>query len=161
MVRRAGPDDVDAVVRLHEHLHRIHVDALPAEYVPFDADATRGHYLRTLQDPNRPMWIAEVDGAAAGFAGTELIVAPVTPFTTPRRLLYVHQIAVAPSARRAGVGRAMMSAVERASADLGCDEVRLQCRAFNHEARRFYESLGYRDQVVTMARSTPHISEGR
>ena len=152
---------MDAVVRLHEPLHRLHVEALPAEYAPFDAEATRSYYLRMLDDPKRPMWIAEVDGAAAGFAGAELIEAPATPFTTARRLLYVHQIAVAPSARRAGVGRALMSAVERASADLGCDEVRLQYRTFNHEARRFYESLGYRDQVVTMARATPYDSDGQ
>lgn len=160
-VRRAVPDDVDAVVRLHEPLHRMHVEAIPAEYAPFDAAATRDHYVRVLADPYRPMWLAEVDGAAAGFAGAELIDAPATPFTVARRLLYLHQIAVAPAARRAGVGRALMAAVEKASADLGCDELRLQYRAFNHEARRFYESLGYRDQVVTVAQATPRSSGGQ
>jgi ribosomal protein S18 acetylase RimI-like enzyme len=151
-VRRAASDDVDAVVRLHEPLHRMHVEALPAEYVPFDAVGTRTYYAQVLLDAHRSLWLAEVDGVAAGFAGTELIDAPATPFTTARRLLYVHQIAVAVDLRRAGVGRALMAAVEQAAADHACDELRLQHRGFNDEAHRFYESFGYRTEVVTMAR---------
>lgn len=151
-VRRAGPDDVDAVVRLHEQLHRRHVEALPEEYASFDPTATRRYYAQVLVDAQRPMWLAEVDGAAAGFAGAELLETSATAFTRPRRLLYVHQMAVAPAVRRTGVGRTLMAAVEQTAADLGCDEMRLQHRAFNDEAHRFYQSLGYRTQVVTMGK---------
>jgi RimJ/RimL family protein N-acetyltransferase len=42
--------------------------------------------------------------------------------------------------------------LEQAATQLGCDEVRLQHRAFNEQAHRFSEALGYRTDVVTMAR---------
>jgi ribosomal protein S18 acetylase RimI-like enzyme len=154
-VRRAGPQDLQAVVGLHETLHRANVQALPEEYSPVDAAAIGDYYATVLADADRPMWLAEVDGAAAGFVGTELVETPTTPFTLARRCLYVHQIAVAVTLQRAGVGRALMAAAEQMAAELGCDELRLQHRAFNVEAHRFYESLGYRTEVVTMARGVP------
>jgi ribosomal protein S18 acetylase RimI-like enzyme len=66
---------------------------------------------------------------------------------------WVNYLAVAPSARRTGRGRALMQAAERALFELGCPKVNLQVRAGNTEAIGFYRALGYDlDDVVSMGR---------
>ena len=71
-------------------------------------------------------------------------------FTSALRVLYVHQLAVADDVRGRGVGRALLTAAEQAAPGLRCSEVRLEHRAFNEEAHRFYASLGYAAHLVAM-----------
>lgn len=155
VVRRAGPADVDAVTALHAPLHRLHEQALPEEYPPFDAEATRAYYAGVLDEGRRPMWVAEIGGVPVGFAGGEVEDREATPFTRAVRVLHVHQVAVAPDAQRRGVARALMQAVDEQAARLGCAQVRLQHLAFNEGAHRFYSSVGYRTRVLTMAKDVP------
>ncbi len=154
-MRRAGPADVEAVTALHEPLHRLHEQALPREYPPFDAAATRAYYAGVLSEGRRPMWVAEIGGVPVGFAGAEAEQREATPFTRAVRVLHVHQVAVAPDAQRRGVARALLQAADEEAARLGCTQVRLQHVAFNDGAHHFYEAVGYRTRVVTMAKDVP------
>ena len=66
---------------------------------------------------------------------------------------WINYLAVAPSARRAGRGRALMAEAERALIALGCPKVNLQVRTGNAEAVGFYRALGYDvDDVVSLGR---------
>jgi len=66
---------------------------------------------------------------------------------------WVNYLAVAPSARGSGRGRALMDEVERALTALGCPKLNLQVRAGNAEAVGFYRAIGYDvDDVVSMGR---------
>lgn len=152
LVRTAGADDAAVVADLHRYLHQPHVDAMPQEYPPYDPDEARRYYADVLTS-GRPMWLAEVSGRAVGFAGGEVLDRSESPFMRALRVLYIHQIVVVPQVRGHGVARALMSAAEQQAAHLGCAEVRLEHRAFNSVAHRFYESLGYRTHLVGMAKS--------
>ena len=153
-VRRATADDAGVLADLHRYLHEPHVRAMPEEYPPYDRAAALGYYRGLLDDPERPVWVAEVGGRVVGFVGVQVTQRPESPFTRPLRVLYVHQVAVSPDARGYGAGRALMVAAERAASGLGCAEVRLEHRAFNEEAHAFYESLGYRTHLVAMRKAT-------
>jgi ribosomal protein S18 acetylase RimI-like enzyme len=66
---------------------------------------------------------------------------------------WVYYLAVAPSARGRGYGRAMMDTCERWLADRGVPKLNLMVRASNDAVLGFYEALGYgRDEVVVMSR---------
>ena len=55
----------------------------------------------------------------------------------------VHWLVVLPAARRQGVGRLLMSHLERAAWDAGHREVLLETHAQWQAAVQFYEALGY------------------
>jgi ribosomal-protein-alanine acetyltransferase len=59
-------------------------------------------------------------------------------------LARLYSIATLPSARGKGVGRRLMTALERAAIKRGCDRLRLEVREKNTPAIALYESLGYR-----------------
>jgi GNAT superfamily N-acetyltransferase len=58
------------------------------------------------------------------------------------RVADVETLAVAPEARREGVGTQLMNAVERELLQLGVRALRVLVIARNHDARRFYERRG-------------------
>lgn len=66
---------------------------------------------------------------------------------------WVYYLAVAPSARRQGVGRLLMSEVEQRLLAEGCPKVNLQVRTGNDEAMAFCEALEYSvDDVVGLGK---------
>ena len=151
-VRRAGSGDAAVLAALHEPLHRLHAEALPEEYPPYDATATQAYYAGVLADPQWRFWRAEVDDCPVGLVGCEVRERPSSPFTRPLRVLYVHQLSVVEDARRSGVARALMEAAEQEAGRAGCSELRLDHQQFNVSAHRFHEALGYRTRQVSMAK---------
>jgi ribosomal protein S18 acetylase RimI-like enzyme len=66
---------------------------------------------------------------------------------------WVYYLAVAESARRTGLGRALMAAAEEWLKARGCPKIQLMVRDSNEEALGFYAALGLEPQgVVTLGR---------
>jgi ribosomal protein S18 acetylase RimI-like enzyme len=59
-----------------------------------------------------------------------------------RRLINVHDLAVAPGHRRRGVGRRLLEAVEAGARELGCCRITLEVREDNAPARALYARFG-------------------
>ncbi len=84
-------------------------------------------------------------------AGDELVGTVMAGYDGHRG--WVNYLAVAPAARRRGLGRRLMRAAEDRLAALGCAKLNLQVRAGNGDAAAFYEAIGYRqDAVVSYGR---------
>ena len=62
------------------------------------------------------------------------------------------ELAVAASARRLGVGRALMAEAEAVATELGLARVELDVRAWNEGAARFYAALGYAPFATRLGR---------
>jgi ribosomal protein S18 acetylase RimI-like enzyme len=56
---------------------------------------------------------------------------------------WINYLAVAPSARRQGVGRALMAEAERLVRAAGCPKINLQVRPDNPAVIAFYERIGF------------------
>ena len=67
---------------------------------------------------------------------------------TARPLLNIHDLAVMPSYRGTGVGRALLQAVEQHARLAGCCKLTLEVRDDNTRARSLYRSFGFGDFVV-------------
>jgi ribosomal protein S18 acetylase RimI-like enzyme len=66
---------------------------------------------------------------------------------------WVNYLAVAPSFRGRGFGRALMNCVERLLLEMGCPKVSLLVRSSNAEVVEFYRHIGYgRDEVVSLGK---------
>lgn len=71
-----------------------------------------------------------------------------------RPLLNIHDLAVLPASRGKGVGRALLTAVEKAAQREGCCKLTLEVLDDNARARGLYESFGFTDSALEGA-STP------
>jgi len=60
-------------------------------------------------------------------------------------IAHLNLIAVAPSSQRSGVGQGLIEWLEKSARVAGVGSVRLEVRAGNQGARRFYRSLDYRE----------------
>ncbi|MBT8486732.1 MAG: GNAT family N-acetyltransferase [Phycisphaerales bacterium] len=66
-----------------------------------------------------------------------------------RPILNIHDLMVMPSARKQGVARALLRAVEKRARELGCCKVTLESHEHNTAANRLYESEGFDHRDVT------------
>ena len=63
---------------------------------------------------------------------------------------WVYYLAVAPDARRAGLGRALMAAAETWLRERGVPKIQLMVRTGNEQAHAFYRARGCDDQPVAV-----------
>jgi ribosomal protein S18 acetylase RimI-like enzyme len=70
---------------------------------------------------------------------------------------WVNYLAVAPSARKRGLGRALMDRVEQLLFGLGCPKVNIQVRSSNADVLAFYRAIGYaQEEVVSLGKRLVH-----
>ena len=89
--------------------------------------------LKILSNATRERYLAIRDGVPVGF----LVLNMQGPF-----IGYVQLVGVAPNARAEGVGRALIAFAEERIFGV-TPNVFICVSDFNHDARRFYEKLGY------------------
>jgi GNAT superfamily N-acetyltransferase len=107
---------------------------------PVDPAELAGSYravVAGLSGSRRAIVVAESDGVVVGMAQ----LAPSEALNATHRA-EVQRVAVAPEARRGGLGRALMAAVEQEARALGLTLLWLTTHA-GSDAARFYEAIGY------------------
>jgi len=103
----------------------------------------RADIRRKLTEQPELFLVGELDGA---------IVATVMAGYDGHRG-WVHYLAVDPTRRRQGLGRAMMAEVEKELTGRGCPKLGLQIRSDSRDALAFARGLGYgEEQVVSMGK---------
>jgi ribosomal protein S18 acetylase RimI-like enzyme len=66
---------------------------------------------------------------------------------------WVNYLAVEPAAQASGLGRRLMTEIERLLLERGCPKLNVQVRATNASAVEFYRKLGYAvDDVVSLGK---------
>ncbi|MFP7762147.1 ribosomal protein S18-alanine N-acetyltransferase [Marisediminicola sp. LYQ85] len=129
-LRRAGEGDLDAIMLLEESIFS--TDAWSRATMRAEVANAQGYYLVAF----RPESPDRVDGYSGLFA--------------PRRAPQadVNTIAVAPAARRRGLGRVLMLAMLAEARERGAHEVLLEVRADNPSAQALYRDLGFVEIAV-------------
>ncbi|WP_421735170.1 GNAT family N-acetyltransferase [Cellulomonas sp.] len=151
-LRRATTDDAGIIAALNEHVQRLHVEAVPAQFVTVDRAVAETFFSAQLADEGNIVWIAEVGGQPVGYLYAVEAHRGVNPFTTEQHTLYIHHLAVDPAVRRRGVGSAMIAAAETYARDRGLSGLRLDSWLFNAEAHAFFRGLGFEPVITRFAR---------
>lgn len=86
-----------------------------------------------IDDPDTMTLIASVDGQVAGFA--------IMHFGDLRAHLLL--LAVEPGQRKSGIGGALLRWLESSCVTAGIQDIRLEVRAGNRLAQRFYRNRGF------------------
>ncbi|MGO4534588.1 ribosomal protein S18-alanine N-acetyltransferase [Leifsonia sp. 2MCAF36] len=126
-LRRANPDDVPAIMELERSVFAS--DAWSERSMLSEVTGEHGYYLVAFQ-PDTPEQLDGYAGLLAPRGGTEGDI---------------QTIAVAPHARRRGLGRVLMQALIGEARRRGADEVFLEVRADNPAAQTLYRELGFEE----------------
>ncbi|MBL9087645.1 MAG: GNAT family N-acetyltransferase [Planctomycetia bacterium] len=151
-LRRATLSDAATLASLRRFVHEPHVAAEPRVYAALDVEGGLAAMRERLGGAGVVGIVAEHDGTAAGYVLAQEVRRAATPLTEARSYLLVDELAVAPSARRLGVGRALMAEAEGVAKALGLARIELDVRAWNDGAARFYAALGYAPFATRLAR---------
>ena len=95
---------------------------------------TPSRIRHSIEDRETMVLVASVKGVIEGFA--------IMKFLDDDAHLLL--LAVQPKARRFGIGRALVEWLEKSCRTAGIQRIRLEVRASNDVARRFYEALDFR-----------------
>ena len=134
-IRFATAQDVSLVHRLIRGLAEY--ERLADEAVVTEADVRVSLFG---EKPDAEVLIAELDGAAAGFA---LFFHNYSTFLG-RRGLYLEDLFVVPEYRGRGIGRALMARLARLALERNCGRFEWWVLDWNEPAIRFYRSIGAR-----------------
>ena len=141
VVRAAEPRDAEALARLLAELHEE-----PAGDPSKRFAATLDVVLGT---PGHHLCVAEHDGRVVGTA-----VGVVVPNLSRdcRPFMIVENVVVTASARRLGIGRAIMEHLVGIAGEHDCYKVQLQSNGSRDAAHRFYVDLGFAPCAVGFRR---------
>jgi ribosomal protein S18 acetylase RimI-like enzyme len=134
-LRPLRPDDLDAALALWARTE--HLGAVPRAEVE----------LLLAHDPELVLVAVADDGALAG----------VVLGSFDGRRGWINRLAVDPTVRRRGVGRALVAEVERRLQERGCPQVNLLVFDGNRAGRALWEELGYTalEEVALYSRRLP------
>ena len=156
-VRPATVDDHPALARLQRDLDAIHARVQPGFFRasvdgPGESQRTLEWVRAALGDPHAALIVADEEGVVVGAIRLRLWDSPEDPTVTPARRVNVESLVVASTARRRGIGRALMAEADRWARARGATQVVLTVWEGNDTAERFYRALGFGDASHVLAR---------
>jgi len=95
---------------------------------------TAARVKRSIRDRETIVLVASIDGVLSGFA--------IMKFRDEASHLFL--LAVAPQLQRTGIGTALLAWLEKSCRTAGMRHIRVELRANNSNARKFYERAGFR-----------------
>jgi ribosomal protein S18 acetylase RimI-like enzyme len=127
-LRRATEDDADAVAALSRELG-----------YPSDSGAMRSRIAALLQSSADVLFVADdASGASVGWLHAHTAQLIESGFRAE-----ILGLVVSPTARRAGIGRALMAEAERWAESRGAEVVVVRSNVSREESHAFYPALGY------------------
>jgi len=116
----------------------------------FDEERAAASFLELIERPELGrVWVAELDGAAAGYGVLTLGYS----LEYGGRDAFVDDLFVVAEHRRRGIGRTLLDVLLAAAPELGVRAVHLEVERSNPDARRLYEVRGFTDnerQLLTL-----------
>jgi GNAT superfamily N-acetyltransferase len=145
-IRRAGPADIDAVVRLGVEVIRFDAHFGGVTERPGTAAAMRREAAGLLAGPEPWTWLAERDGTAIGLLAAERPEAAswIAPMVRAAPAAYLMLMFVLPGERASGVGGALAARLHREVAAAGVAVTLLHYEQSNPLSVPFWSQQGYR-----------------
>ena len=150
IIRRACEGDTESILQLLSQVLEIHAWIRPDVFISGTTKYSAGDLERMYADDNRPIYVAEEDGAVRGYAFCQLKPSPALPMMVPHRILYIDDLCVDAYARRKHVGLMLFDHVKQEARRLGCDTVTLNVWEGNDAALAFYRGMGMKTRSRTM-----------
>ncbi len=149
-IRLAEKGDEEAIGKLLEAIHAQHAAGRPDLFGGGRPKLTPREVAALFGKEEEPVLAAVTpEGELLGYA-----ICAVKPNTNPAQgqytTLYIDDLNVAASARRSGVGSALLEACRALAQKAGCYNLTLNVWAFNQGAVAFYEKNGFLPQRMIL-----------
>jgi len=95
--------------------------------------------IERMAGPSHRTFVADLDGRVVGFAGCSTLAI----YESDHPTCWVMAFVVSQPFRRHGVGRILIQAVERWSAEQGLPDIRMHCAEGSADTHAFYEACGF------------------
>lgn len=154
-VRYAKKGDEGAIAALLVAIHAQHAEGRPDLFGAGRAKYDEAAVLAMLEKENAPILVAVEDnengedGEVLGYAVCQ-VVRNENPAQSDYQTLYIDDINVAASARRKGVGSALLEKCRKLAVEKACYNLTLNVWAFNTGAIAFYEANGFSTQRMIL-----------
>jgi GNAT superfamily N-acetyltransferase len=137
IVRLARPDDLPAIVRLHE------ADAMGGHGDAWTCEAEPGYrlaYETLAAHPDHALFVAELDGAVVG-----TMIVSILPGLTGHGATHaqLRSVQVRADLRSRGIGARLVEHAQDHARGCGAQLLELSSNAQRADAHRFYERLGF------------------
>ncbi len=153
IVRRAVPDDREAIVRIAGPVHDDHARAVPARFRDGVTPLPTEYFRELIESADAEIFVAEDNRQIVGFIILKVQDAPAIPILRPRRTAFVDVVAVDAAERSRGIGTALMNTAAIWGRERGAESLELKVFEFNSPAIDFYQRLGM--QTVSRLMSLP------
>lgn len=150
-VRRAGADDLDALVALWIEVTAHHASLDPLFTLRADARPEIERLIRSqLRDPEAAIFVVDSEAGPTGFCCVRVDRAP--PILEETQRSEITDLGVRPDARRLGLGRALAGAALDWAAVRGTERVEVRVASRNAEGQAFWRALGFDDLMDVLQR---------
>lgn len=149
-IRRAEEKDISAINRLLSQVLAVHHNGRPDLFKPNARKYTTEQLKAILKDDLRPVFVAEEEGAVAGYAFCVFVQHIDDNILTDIKTLYIDDLCVEETMRGKHVGKQLYEYVLAYARKTGCYNVTLNVWACNESAKRFYEKCGLKPQKYGM-----------
>lgn len=152
IIRTVEPDDVEPAAALGAEIIRLHHAENPNRFfLPEHVEQGYAWWLRReLASPGAVALVAERDDDIVGYACGAIEERDWSVLLD--RHGTVHDVFVVQTARRQGVGRALLEALIRRLEALGAPRIVLSTMVSNEPAQRLFAALGFRPTMLEMTR---------
>lgn len=149
-IRRAQNSDAEQILALLEQVEAIHQQGRPDLFREHGVKFTIPELYEIFADDARPVFVAEVDGKAAGYVFGIITETKNSTMLFDMKTIHLEDVCIDENFRGMGIGGALMEYVTAWAKENGCDRMDLDVWEFNDGARRFYERYGFQTQKRRM-----------
>lgn len=143
-VRYAKREEMEAVNRLRRSVSELHAQGRPDIFRAGFCEELQRHAYDAFASEKADVIVAEIDETVCGFALVQYIDRPASPYCCACRFYHIEEFGVDAAYRRRGAATAIMEFCRREAEKKGFARLELDVWAFNAEAMKFYEAIGFR-----------------
>lgn len=143
-IRCARREELEQVNELRRQVSQMHVDGRPDIFKPGFGGALREHVYERFDAEDSDVIVAVADEMVCGFAMAQYVHRPESAYNLERSYCHIEEFGVSPAFRRQGIARALIDFCRGEAAKRGLSRIELDVWAFNEDALKFYEAVGFR-----------------
>ncbi|MDE7330581.1 MAG: GNAT family N-acetyltransferase [Clostridia bacterium] len=149
IIRRVNSGDIRDINKLLYQLEDVHAELRPDIFKPNTKKYSDKELAELIEDYTRPAFAATEGEKILGYVFCKIKRQTDNPILKAVKTLYIENICVDESARKAGVGTALYEHVIDFAKAEKCYNVTLKVWSDNKSAVNFYESLGLTPRQIT------------